>query len=187
MAHPKYSQDEVVGKIMQVFRTVGYDGASLAQLAKATGLQKASLYHRFPGGKKEMAEVVLAFVDNWIANNMTKVLYGEGSAETRLRKVFANIDALYTGGENPCVLESLAAGSGLPFFQGTIGKSFQNISKGFAHLAKDFGFAPKMARKIGLETLIRIQGALVVSQGTGDFTIFKDTLIDLKKQFRKGK
>ena len=184
MANPKFTQDEVVGKLMQVFRKVGYDGASLSELAKATGLKKASLYHRFPGGKKEMAEVVLAFVDEWVESNITRVLFGEGSPEARLRKVFTNIDQLYTGGENPCVLESMAAGSGLPIFQQTIGKSFKDIAKGFTHLAKGFGFTPKKAEKMGMETLIKIQGALIVAQGTGDFRIFENTMKDLKKQFR---
>lgn len=187
MAHPKYTHSEVIGNLMHVFRTVGYDGASLSELASATGLKKASLYHRFPNGKKEMAEVVLAFVDEWINEKMTQVLHGEGSPESRLRKVFSNIDELYNGGKNPCLLESLAAGSGLPFFQASIGKSFEVISKGFAQLAKDFGFSPKQAEKMGMDTLIKIQGALVVSQGMGDFDIFKNTLSDLKKQFRKGK
>ena len=63
MAHPKYTHSEVIGNLMHVFRTVGYDGASLSELASPTGLKKASLYHRFPNGKKEMAEVVRAFVD----------------------------------------------------------------------------------------------------------------------------
>ncbi|MEO1257221.1 MAG: TetR/AcrR family transcriptional regulator [Bacteroidota bacterium] len=184
MANPKFSQDEVIIKLMDVFRKVGYDGASLSELANATGLKKASLYHRFPGGKKEMAEVVLAFVDGWVEENITRVLFGKGSPETRLRKVFTNIDQLYTGGKNPCVLESMAAGSGLPVFQQTIGKSFADIAHGFAHLARGFGFTPKRAEKMGMETLIRIQGALIVAQGTSDLTVFGNTIKDLKKQFR---
>jgi len=50
--------DDLICKLTDVFRNVGYDGASLAVLADATGLKKASLYHRFPGGKEQMAEEV---------------------------------------------------------------------------------------------------------------------------------
>ena len=60
--HPKVSEEEVVQKLFQVFRLKGFDGASLSDLAEATGLKKASLYHRYPGGKQEMAAAVMDFV-----------------------------------------------------------------------------------------------------------------------------
>ncbi len=44
---------------MQVFLHRGYDGATLSQLAEASGLSKASLYHHYPGGKAEMAGTLL--------------------------------------------------------------------------------------------------------------------------------
>ena len=46
--------------LAEAFREHGFEGASLAQLCEATGLGKGSLYHFFPGGKDEMAEVVAA-------------------------------------------------------------------------------------------------------------------------------
>ena len=63
MANLKYSQNDVIQSLLEVFRKVGYDGASLQQLANATGLKKSSLYHRFPEGKKQMAEEVLKAVN----------------------------------------------------------------------------------------------------------------------------
>ena len=51
---------ELIARLSGVFRDVGYEGATLSALAAATGLQKASLYHRYPGGKQQMADEVLA-------------------------------------------------------------------------------------------------------------------------------
>ena len=45
--------------IRQVFISRGYDGATLAHLSASTSLSKASLYHHFPGGKPEMAAVLV--------------------------------------------------------------------------------------------------------------------------------
>jgi len=55
---PKKVLDETILKgLAEVFRSKGYEGASLKDLSEATGLKKASLYHRFPNGKSEMALV----------------------------------------------------------------------------------------------------------------------------------
>lgn len=54
---PSASRDVHIPALFQLFRESGYDGVSLAQIAVATGLGKASLYHHFPGGKVEMALV----------------------------------------------------------------------------------------------------------------------------------
>ncbi len=54
----KVTEEELLDRLTSVFRTHGFEGASLSLISKATGLQRASLYHRFPGGKEEMAKAV---------------------------------------------------------------------------------------------------------------------------------
>lgn len=39
-----------------LFRQRGYDGVGLNEILKAADLPKGSLYHHFPGGKRELAE-----------------------------------------------------------------------------------------------------------------------------------
>ncbi len=59
MPPSKVNENQLLDRLTGVFRLHGYEGASLSRIAKATGLQRASLYFRFPGGKEEMAEAVL--------------------------------------------------------------------------------------------------------------------------------
>ena len=66
MPTSKVDPDDLIDRLLEVFRTVGYDGATLSKLSQATGLQRASLYHRFPGGKKAMAAAVLAHAGAWL-------------------------------------------------------------------------------------------------------------------------
>ena len=75
---------EIIAALTQVFRDRGYAGASLSLLSAATGLKKASLYYHFPGGKQEMAEVVLDEVAAWFADRIFTPLRGEGLLESRL-------------------------------------------------------------------------------------------------------
>jgi AcrR family transcriptional regulator len=50
MAHAKVSKDEVLDHALELFRTFGFEGVSFSDLSAATGLEKPSLYFRFPGG-----------------------------------------------------------------------------------------------------------------------------------------
>src|SRR3954454_5676749 len=50
---------ELIAILDDVFRRRGYEGATLSELSRACNLGKASLYHHFPGGKEEMATVLL--------------------------------------------------------------------------------------------------------------------------------
>lgn len=38
-------KEEVIPKLVSVFRHYGYEGATVSRLSQATGLKKASLYH----------------------------------------------------------------------------------------------------------------------------------------------
>ncbi len=55
MAPRLVSDSDLLERLGLLFRANGYDGSSLGDIAAATGLQKSSLYHRFPGGKQQMA------------------------------------------------------------------------------------------------------------------------------------
>jgi len=59
MTDRSVAKESLLPALADTFCKLGFDGASLSALSRATGLQKASLYHHFPGGKQQMAEVVL--------------------------------------------------------------------------------------------------------------------------------
>ena len=77
MGLQKFSENEALNTLTGLFRDRGYDGTSLSLIMKATGLVKASLYHRFRGGKEEMAETVM----DWVATG--RVCFGPFGASER--------------------------------------------------------------------------------------------------------
>jgi TetR/AcrR family transcriptional repressor of lmrAB and yxaGH operons len=48
MAHRIVSDEVFLATVLDLFRTFGFEGVSLKRLADATGLEKASLYFRYP-------------------------------------------------------------------------------------------------------------------------------------------
>ena len=56
MARMVAERADTLPGLAEAFREHGYAGASLSVIGEATGLGRGSLYHFFPGGKREMAE-----------------------------------------------------------------------------------------------------------------------------------
>src|SRR6266481_2155438 len=54
MRPAKVTDAQLYEDLAAVFRRKGYAGTSYSDIREATGLVKASLYHRFPGGKEAM-------------------------------------------------------------------------------------------------------------------------------------
>lgn len=185
MAKLKYTQNEVTEALMEVFRRVGYEGASLEELAKASGLRKSSLYHRFPGGKKQMAEEVLKYAGQWVKENITNTLYREGEPDARLKKALKGINTLYAGGENACILRALSLSTGLDLFYKMINQALGDFLEGFSKLALDLGYSSKEARVLAENAVIKIQGSLIVGRGTANPGLFKRMLQEIESDFLK--
>ena len=171
MAKQKYSQEE-----FEVFRQYGYDGASMEILAESTGLRKSSLYHRFPGGKEEMAEAVLQSAAKWARDHIVAVVNSEIPREVKLEKIMNNIFELYDGGTKTCILRSMLMGTGLTRFEKAIASIFHDLQYGFRELAKAYGKSEAEAEMIAVDGIIKVQGSLILGKAFGDPNLFKQQL-----------
>lgn len=181
MARPQSVQDhDVLHRLSCVFRDVGYDGASLADLATATGLKKASLYHRFPRGKQQMAEEVLAAALGWFGENILTPLGSAQPPSQRLELVARNLDQFYASGRQACLLNMLASPrteSGP--FSASIKGAFDALVAAFSTVARDAGHPPDAARHRAERVIMLLHGSLVMSRGLGSNEPFQSFLSGL--------
>ena len=185
MRPQKVQDQEMLEGLMSVLRAKGYDGASLKDLAEASGLKKASLYHRFPGGKKEMTEAVLSFVGEWVDRHILEVLQNkEVTPSDRLDSALKNINTLYQSGEAICIFRSLSTDIGLELFGTQIQQGIQKWIDAFARLGVDFGKDKTTAKSLALQSYIEIQGSLVIAKGMNSNKIFKATLKKIKERYQ---
>ena len=184
MRPPKVPQEEVIQGLMSVLRRQGFDGASLSDLASATGLQKASLYHRYPRGKQEIAESVLKYVTEWIEEDIRKVLAQQQTpVSERVETVLKNISGLYGGGKETCLLRALGFGHGQQVLQGGIAATMEAWIEAFYALGIELGRSASQARLDAQNTLVWIQGSLVVSQGLQDDGPFAHALDQIRQLY----
>ncbi|SDD41194.1 TetR/AcrR family transcriptional regulator [Paraburkholderia lycopersici] len=184
MAAAQATKDEIVDRLFTVFRDRGFEGASLADLSRATGLGKSSLYHHFPEGKEQMAKAVLERATAMIDSDILGAAQATGSLKARIRRIVTTLDRMYAGGSTPCVLGQLSGAS--------IGADArQNLVLALTHwigaieaLARESGMSPVKARHFGEDWVARLQGALILQAAIGEAGPYKRTmnaLLDLAK------
>lgn len=167
------SRDEIIDRLFLVFRDRGFEGASLADLSRATGLGKSSLYHYFPGGKEEMAQAVLTRAAALIDSSIVEVARSPEPLRTRLRKIADSLAQLYEDGRTACVLGQLAtAAIGAPARHG-LRLAFAHWIGAIAALAAESGMTPARARNFAEDWVARVQGALILQAANGDTAPFK--------------
>lgn len=150
---------ELLAALAQVFRARGYEGATLTELAAATGLGKASLYHHFPGGKAEMAD---ALIRDAIAEARTRAfahLQGPEPPAQRLQRFLSGYGDYLEAANGPCLLGVLAMGSARRVHGKQLAAQFSEWREALAALFEEAGQKPKRAARSAAEVLNTLYGA----------------------------
>lgn len=168
------AEDDLMDRLSAVFRDVGYEGATLTILSEATGLKKASLYHRFPQGKEQMAREVLEHAGAWLKAQILAPLAGGAAPRQRIAEMIEKLDAFYSGGEQACLLNMLSSariheGPFTPLIR----QIFEAWVDALSAVLIDAGFDDETARARAERAVILLQGSLVYSRGMGTTRPFR--------------
>ena len=179
MAITKVHDDELLDRLTDVFRTHGFEGASLSLISEATGLQRASLYHRFPGGKEDMAKAVLDRAGRWLGDRVLAPLSRPGKPADRMKKMAQELHTFYAGGKHCCLLDSLSFGFKENDIQRHVREGLQGWVEALAKVAIEVGIPKKKAHQQAQDAISHIQGSLVVARVLKDYGPFERMLLDL--------
>lgn len=176
----KIEDDELTRKLTAIFKEVGYDAASLASLSEATGLKKASLYHRFPGGKEQMAEEVLAATREILSEHLFPALADAAPPDRKMAAFVTIVDAFYASGNESCLLNVLAPPRGQENGRSVaIASIFQQLSDALTQVAEEAGSPTERAKIRAEQALVELHGALILSKGMADPSVFQRMLTRL--------
>ncbi len=181
MALARVGSAELVDKISRVFRRYGYEGATMSRLSAATGLERASLYHRFPGGKDDMVAAAAASGNAWFEEHVLQPLSQPGDPADQVKVVCQRLREFYDDGRLPCVLESLSLPAGSEELHLALDASLDAWLEAFTQLARKSGFSPAAARDRAEQAIIEIEGSLVLARVRGDSGPFLRTIRKLPK------
>jgi hypothetical protein len=91
------------------------------------------------------------------------------------------LDEFYDGGRKACLLERLAASVERATFARPLQAVFRQWIDAVAALLREAGMSPAAARARAEDSVIRIEGALVLSGGTGTTKPFERVLASLRR------
>ncbi len=185
MATASLSRAELLDRLLGVFRDRGFEGATLAEISHATGLGKASLYHHFPGGKYEMAEVVTREVCARLNQDVFSRLDANvhpGTAGERLGALLRGMDAYFEGGERNCLLAIMAMGTAHERLGEIIRDQYRMWVDMLGAALVEAGVGKKDGRRRARDFMARLHGAAVLARLLDDPKPFRQTLKHLQRE-----
>lgn len=177
--------DKLLDGLVRVFQAYGYEGASMSRIAESTGLGRASLYHRFPGGKEEMALAALGRADNIFGDYVLAPLAEKGEPAERVRRMASRMSEFYDKGRNSCLLDTLSMGDE-EALQRPIKNSFAALTGALAAIARETGATSGAAKRRAEKALLELHGALVFARASGDTKPFQRVMKDLPDRLTVG-
>lgn len=184
MARLIHERDDVIALVAEVFRGLGYEGASLSRMTERTGLGKGSLYHFFPGGKEEMAGAVLDHVAGWFEAHVFKPLR-QAEAESAIAGMLSAVDGYFRSGGRVCLVGAFALEETRDTFSDRISGYFRQWIGDLAAALIRGGRGQAQAAALAEEIVLEIQGALVLSRALGDNGPFTRMISRLKDQLAR--
>lgn len=176
------SKEQVILKLIPVFRQYGYEGTSLSMLSKATGLGKASLYHYFPQGKQGMAKAVMDYIANRFEEKILRLLRSSSTPEERIWLMCQALDDYYDHGHNNCFLAIMSSGEADQLFHEQVKQRLEIWIDALTQVLIEAGIESKLARERSQDAMIEIQGALVLVRILNDQAIFTRVLKNMPKK-----
>jgi TetR/AcrR family transcriptional repressor of lmrAB and yxaGH operons len=186
MSSPLLTRDQLLTRLCEVFRRYGYEGSSMARIAKASGLGKASLYHYFPEGKVQMAHAVLDFVRKWFDEHVFAPLESVHPPHQRIVAMLDSLTDYYEKGQCACLPALFALTAERQLFAEQIQDFHARWLNALSQTLTDSGLARDIARRRAHDGLERIQGALVLARGMGDDKLFAAMAKELPEQLLAG-
>ncbi len=182
------SKSDLIVALDAVFRQRGYEGATLAELSRACGLSKASLYHHFPGGKDEMARVLLRRAVAELNDRAYRQLDRPARRwHERLTGFVEGFSEYCDAGARNCLVAELAATGAREKFVTEIENQTNEWLRQLSAAFAETGISEKRARRRAQDLMNTLYGALVMARLSNDVKAFRQLVRRLGRGFAKEK
>jgi AcrR family transcriptional regulator len=181
MSKARAERETIIPALGEIFREYGFEGASLSVITERTGLGKGSLYHFFPGGKEEMATIVLAEIDTWFQVNVYQPLRDGDDPKAGIDHMFAAVEDYFRAGRRVCLVGVFALDNTRDRFAAAVKSYFADWAKSLTKALTRCGHTPAGAKALTEDILGGIQGGLVLARALDDPAVFTRTLKRLRE------
>jgi AcrR family transcriptional regulator len=176
-----FQKADVVPLVAEVFRELGFEGASMSAITKRTKLSKGNLYHFFPGGKEKMAAEILAHVDGWFVRHVYEPLE-RNEPRAAIASMWIAVDEYFRSGRRVCLVGAFTLDETRNRFGSAIRDYFRRWIESLEGALVRAGVDASTAQLLAEEAVVEIQGALTLTRALKDKAIFGRTLARLRER-----
>lgn len=184
MARSTIDDDTLTDAIARIFSRFGYAGASIDRLSEETGLGRASLYHRFPGGKDEMVSAILERAAVRYGKALAPA-FAEGPPYERAQEVAKGLNEYYKNGTQSCVIVALSISDGDG--PSAAGRCIDAWADALMLIALDAGMSSVEADAAVLDAIAAIEGGLVIAATSGKTGAYERAIATLPERLTGGR
>jgi len=181
MSNQKTDEDTVVSVATDILRRKGYRGTTMAEVGRACGLLKGSLYNYFPS-KKSLAVAAMSRVASYFREHIFSIAsLPDLTPEQKLSRLSAATMDYFTNHDGGCLLANLAieAINSEPELVPVIREYFKSWSAVYASIYELSGSTKDCAARMGQDAVARIQGALLLGNILSSQEPLQNALHDL--------
>lgn len=168
MVNRKTNAETIVKAALELFRYKGYRATSMADVGRACGLLKGSIYHYFPS-KISIAMAVLEYVVRHFERDILSFAYREElPLKARRQALVEAIEEYLAASDGRCVIHHLTLESvNVPEFQPVIQHYFNSWIDALVHLlAPDHG--EQEALILARDVVAQVMGAVLLGTAFHD-------------------
>jgi len=181
MARTVFEKSDAITRVAEVFRELGFEGASLFEITERTGLSKGSLYHFFPQGKEGMAAEILADVDGWFVREVFEPLERD-EPRAAIAQMWRTVDSYFRSGRRVCLLGAFALDETRDRFARPIRLYFKRWIEALDGALVRAGADAVIAKSLAEDIVGSIQGALTLARALKEDAVFGRTLARLQQR-----
>jgi AcrR family transcriptional regulator len=181
MTRSVFEKADVVPLVAEVFRELGYEGATMSKITARTGLSKGSLYHFFPGGKEDMAAEILAHVEAWFVGHIYEPLERD-DPRAAIPGMWRDVETYFHSGRRVCLVGVFALDETRDRFAEAVRRYFERWIAALRSALVRAGAAPETAALVSEEAVAGIQGGLVLARALDDEAYFGRALAVLAER-----
>ena len=184
MAKPKLDRKTILRNSLSVFKTKGYNGTSMNDLAKANGLLKGSMYHYIESKESLMLEVLTALKDHYVLRVFSKAFEESLEPYERLKELAMRAEEIFVFEEGGDFLVNigLETKNSVPAFGEVIKEFFQEWIRTMQHLYS-FTLDETEAKEKAEVIVAEIEGSVLMMKLLGDVNYLHRTNERLLREY----
>jgi AcrR family transcriptional regulator len=157
------TREAMLGSAIRLFRERGVGDTSFAAVLEASGAPRGSVYHHFPGGKRQLVSEAIESAGGYVAANFERSEDGPAEMVDRFARFYMR-ELERTDFREGCPLMAAAVAGAKEEAAVPAARAFNQIHKSLSASLTEAGVTEPRASSLATLAISAIEGAIVLSR-----------------------